>query len=71
MMGIFEPGTFVRVLARDRNRGKLGIVVRPRSEDKRPALGEVWIEMAHEDPYGGVFRALYDMRDLRMAEELR
>jgi hypothetical protein len=66
----FTVGTFVRVLARNQNHGKLGLVVEARARDVPPASGQVWIEMANPDPYGGVYRTLYHVNSLRVADEL-
>jgi len=71
MMPEFEYETFVRVLANDRNHGKLGIVVKPRLDDEPPSRSQVWVEMASDDPFGGVYRALYHVSQLRVADALK
>jgi hypothetical protein len=69
-MAALKPGTFVRVLARDENYGKLGIVVEPREGDPRLHGGELWIEIVGKGPFGGVDRVFYHFRELHVAEEL-
>ena len=69
-MAAFEEGTFVRVMAGDENHGKLGIVVKPRLSDPQPRDREVWVEIAAPGPWDGVFRVLYHIAQLRVAEEL-
>jgi hypothetical protein len=70
MMPDFAPGTFVRVLKQGRNLGKLGVVVEPRTDDPPLQQGCVWVEMARPDPFGGVYRAVYHVHYLRVADEL-
>ena len=64
-MAELEVDTFVRVLAKDANYGKLGIVVKPNLQDRQPFSDEVYVEMADPDPFGGVYRVLYHVSQLR------